>query len=343
MRAAVVEEPGQLVVREVPDLEPGAYDAVCEILYGATCSGTDTSILQGKFCFPVTYPTVLGHESIGRVTEVGAQVRNFAVGDLVTRVGYVPPPGAEGLSVTWGGFAERGLARDHRAMREDGRPEAEWIGSRWNQVLPPEFDPADSTLIITWRETLSYLQRMGVGEGARMLIIGSGGNALSYTGHAHQLGASEIVVVGSARRLETARRLGATATFDYAVADLPARLGQAFPRGFDFVMDVVGAEGSLDPFLPLVTPGGKVTIYGVRDFPRAGLHPHTAPGSFTFASEGYEESETHETIVQWVAEGRLDAKLFYDATRIFPLEEIGEAFAAVERREMVKAVIRMAD
>jgi NADPH:quinone reductase-like Zn-dependent oxidoreductase len=207
MKAAVIEKPGLLVVRDIPMPPMGEYDALCELLYGATCSGTDHHLLAGRFPWPVRYPTVLGHESIGRVVEVGRRVRHFAVGDLVTRVGTLPT--AE-LDVNWGGFAEYGIARDHRAARQDGLPAAEWNSFRVNQVLPAGCDPRAATMMITWRETLSYITRMGIGAGAAVLIIGSGGNGLAFTAHAANLGATRVAVLGSAGREGVARSAGAT-------------------------------------------------------------------------------------------------------------------------------------
>ena len=117
MKAAMVERPGFLAVREIPEPEMGEYDALCRLLYGATCTGTDNHLIAGRFPWPVTYPTVLGHESIGRVLAVGPKVRSFRTGDLITRAGTLPPPGAD-FHVNWGGFAEYGIARDHWVMQD---------------------------------------------------------------------------------------------------------------------------------------------------------------------------------------------------------------------------------
>jgi D-arabinose 1-dehydrogenase-like Zn-dependent alcohol dehydrogenase len=65
MKAVVVEQPGQLQVREIPEPTPGDYDALCRIEYGAVCTGTDQHLISATFPWPVQYPTILGHESIG--------------------------------------------------------------------------------------------------------------------------------------------------------------------------------------------------------------------------------------------------------------------------------------
>ena len=65
MKAAIIERPGVLTVKEIPMPEVGEYDALCDLLYGATCTGTDQHLIVGRFPWPVQYPTILGHESVG--------------------------------------------------------------------------------------------------------------------------------------------------------------------------------------------------------------------------------------------------------------------------------------
>jgi len=338
MKAAIVEEPNILVVREVPMPEVSDYHALCETLYGATCSGTDLHIIKGRFPFGVDYPTILGHESTGRVIEVGAKVRNIKVGDIISRVG-TPPVG--GYSSTWGGFAEFGLACDHWAAQEDGRPPEEWYDDRPHQIVPPDIDPADATMIITWRETFSYFTRMGVKAGDKLLVMGSGGNGLSFAAHAANLGCSSIVMLGSFRRREVGRAVGATDYFDYRAEDVHTAVKEAYPEGFDFIIDAVGKKGVLDAALGHVKDGGAVGIYGVDDYGQCTLNPVNAPGSFTYLNRGYDESEVHEQIVGFVQQGKLDASLWLDMQKPFSLEEITEAFAAVEQRKVVKALVRI--
>ena len=236
MKAAVIERPGQLVIREVPDPELGDYDAKCLLLYGATCSGTDQHLLSGRFPWPVHYPTILGHESVGRVVQLGRRVRNLRIGDMVTRVGARPSPG---LSINWGGFSEYGVARDHWAMCADGRPETEWKPFRLNQILPPEIDPRVATMFTTWRETLSYLLRMGVRSDARVLVIGSGGVGLSMVAQAASLGA-QVVLSGSRGRAKQGFWAGAIECHDYRDSELISLLSAAAPDGYDFIVDAVG-------------------------------------------------------------------------------------------------------
>lgn len=340
MKAAIVERPGALSVRQIPVPAMGEYDALCRIEFGATCSGTDQHLIHGRFPWPVHYPTVLGHESVGRVTALGARVRNLRVGDLVSRVGTPADP-AGAFDVNWGGFVEYGLATDYRAARDDGQPPAAWQGARIHQVIPPDIDPAGATMIITWRETLSFVTRMGVGSGARLLVLGSGGNGLAFAAHAAHRGAARIAMVGSDGRRETALAAGVGEYFDYRAADVQSALRDAQPDGFDFVIDAVGQAGLLDAFLGYAASDGTVAIYGVDDWGACTLNPTRARGSFRFFQGGYDEEEAHEAVIAAIRAGALRADLWLGAARPFPLDEIGAAFEAVASRRCVKALVEM--
>ncbi len=339
MKAAVIVEDGRLLVQEIPEPEVGPYDALVEVLYGATCSGTDLALIAGELPFRSPLPTVLGHESVGRVVGVGGRVRYLAEGDVVTRVG-TPPVGR--YSISWGGFAELGIAKDYRAMLEDGESLEPFPDARRNRVLPTSMDPAAGTMVITWRETLSYLTRMGVGPGDCLLVIGSGGNGLAYVAHGANLGAGSVVMIGAPERAGLARRAGATEYLNYRADDLADQLAVAAGEGFDYVVDAVGKQGMADLALQVIRPGGTLGIYGLHDFGKCTITPLDAGRTFTFYGGGYDEAETHERVMAFVARDKLDASIWLDPSEhVYPLERIQEAFDAVQRREVVKALICM--
>lgn len=338
MKVAMVESANVLKVREVPQPQPGEYEALCELLFGATCSGTDSHIIECNFPWISPLPTILGHESVGRVIALGKKVRNYRLGDIVTRVGA--PPASDGrYSVTWGGFAEYGLARDHWAMCADGRPASEWQGSRWNQIVPAAVDPKIAPMFTTWRETLSYELRMGISPGARVLVVGSGGNGLSFAVHALGLGAACVAMVGSKGMEAGARKAGIMHYFDYRSEDLAAQIKKACPDGFDYIIEAVGRKGQADRVLPCLSSGGKLGIYGIDDFGQLTINPMS--GTFTVFNAGYDEAETHQRVSELVLQGKLDARLWYDMDRPYPLSEISAAFDAVRQRRTVKALVAL--
>jgi threonine dehydrogenase-like Zn-dependent dehydrogenase len=243
--------------------------------------------------------------------------------------------------VTWGGFVEWGVARDHRAMQEDGVPRSEWDAYRINQVVPPDISPASATMMITWRETLSYITRMGVGPDTGVLVLGSGGNGNAFVAHARNLGAQVVAITGSAAREATARQVGATHFYDYTSADLTDRLTQEHAHGFDFIIDAVGKTGQMTAMLPLLKPGGTIGIYGLDDYESLHINPWKARGSFTFYNGGYDEAETHERVIAFMREGKLDARHWLNIDEPFPLDNIHDAFEALRSRRLVKALVKL--
>ncbi len=338
MKAAVVEGPSRLVVKDIPEPVPGDYQALCELLYGATCSGTDSHIIEGAFPWISPYPTVLGHERVGRVVQLGPKVRHLKEGDLIARVGT---PAVPGYSVTWGGFAELGIATDFRAAREDGLPASVWGGCRMQRPLPPGADPAAATMLITWRETLSYSNRIGYGPGKNVLVIGSGGNALAYIAHAANAGCVARVMIGSPVREAAARKAGATHFLDYRAAGVKEAAGRLCPDGFDIAIDAVGKVGLADLGLALLKRGGTLGIYGIDDFGKCRLNPDAARGSFTVYRDYLDEAESHDQAVALWRDGKLDPAVWLDLANPFPLARIADAFEAVRARRVVKALVRL--
>lgn len=89
MKAAVVERPGALVVKEVPEPKHSADEAVLKVLSSSICNATDNHILHGKFeGFHDFYPQILGHEVFGEVVAVGDNAKELALGEHI--VLYTP-------------------------------------------------------------------------------------------------------------------------------------------------------------------------------------------------------------------------------------------------------------
>lgn len=339
MKAAIIEEAGKLVVRDISPPTVGDYDVLCETQYGTLCTGTDTHLVHfhAPFCHWIGLPAILGHESVGKVIELGAKVRHLKIGEMVTRVGH---PGADGVGSAWGGFADFTLGKDWQAMKEDGL--AGWEAHTVNQVLPEGVDAAEGTMFITWRETLSYMIRIGVRAGSRVLVLGSGSNGLAMANHAVNLGASQVVMIGSGERVREARKVGCSEFVDYRAGDVKGQVLSLSPTGFDFVVDVVGTPATADLSLSCLADHGTLGIYGLDDVAAIKLSPALASGkTFSVYQGGYNEGETHDQVCAFVKEGKLNASIWIDRSRTFSLDEIGKAFEAVRARAQVKPLIRI--
>lgn len=336
MKAAIVQRPGVLRVCDIPIPRIGKYDVLCRGLYATTCSGTDTLLIDGKFHLPVKYPTILGHESIGRVVELGSGVRYFSVGDLVVRI-FAPPTLDGKISSNWGGFVEYGIAKDYRAMRDDGLHHRIWHPFRVHTKLSYDIDLAYMPMIVTWRETLSYITRMGIRADTNILIIGSGGGALSFSSHAAYYDAKKIAMVGNSKRADIAFSTGIDAFYCYK--DDPYKKLRA--ERFDMIIDTIGGADTCGRYLPLLKSGGVLGVYGTNDYATICLNPNHANGSFMVYRDGYDEAEAHDKVVAMIASGYLKPDLWLDSDSAYLLDNVNEAFQAVRDRKFIKALLKL--
>ena len=159
MKAAVLREYGKLSVEEVPEIVPGDYDCLVQIVACGICNGTDSKLYHGQFPPHGQPPSIIGHESVGRVIKVGPKVRNFAVGDMVYRpiARYDRPGNTCDLGFAWGGFAERGIITDGRAIVEDNPGTEMEYWWPFHRTYPADIPAEDAIIMITLMETWSWL------------------------------------------------------------------------------------------------------------------------------------------------------------------------------------------
>ena len=321
----------------------GPYDVLCEMCYGATCAGTDIHLMDGLHPNPVKFPTILGHESVGRVVEVGPKVRNFRVGDLVSRVG-APAGLLPELNVNWGGFTQFGIARDHWQMRKDGVDRSQWDRYRVNQIIHPQIDEKTAPMLITWRETLSYTNRIGVEAGKKVLLLGSGANALAFAAHCCNLGA-QVIAIGSPSREGTFRTFPISGYISYRSENLLEEVKAAMQilhiPEFDFIIDGVGGADTANVVLPLLKKDGSFCNYGWNGRRSYGLNPFNAAHSFRIYSDGYDEEESNGQAQAMILQGKLFASAWYDLEHPVPLDSIGQAYDSLRRHEALKYLIEL--
>ena len=118
MRAVVVTQPGTMEIVDVPQPEPGPYQALVKTEVACLCNLTDRKLIEGHFPGIEEYPLALGHETAGIVTQVGGKARNFTEGERAIGGLVLSFPGSD-LASAWGGFCEYTLVNDHDAMVAD--------------------------------------------------------------------------------------------------------------------------------------------------------------------------------------------------------------------------------
>jgi threonine dehydrogenase-like Zn-dependent dehydrogenase len=333
MFAFVMDAPGISGIKEIPDPVIGDYDARVTIIACGICSSTDKMLRAGTFRGGVTYPSVLGHEAVGRVVEVGRSVRHISLGQLVTRPSAYQPDERAPYDLAWGGFAEQGVVTDWQALRED-HPEKEWK-PRFDQVyFADDVDPASIALGISLSETFSVICREDV-LGKTVAVTGTGIAGLSFVTYAKLLGAATVVAVGRrTQRLELAERLGADLSVltdgDSAEA-MMSSLG-----GLDFVFEASGQAPMVGRAYKWLKSGASEVIYSAPEA-KADIDLMNGPRDASVIVASTHETAVLPGIVRMVERGVIDRDTFL--THRFDFADIEAGFAEIARGDVVKALV----
>ena len=246
--------------------EPRADDVVIDILYCGVCH-SDIHQARDEWGGSL-YPMVPGHEIVGRVAAVGAEVKGFKAGDLVgvgcmvdscqhceacahgleqyCVNGMVPTYNGkdkkDGLP-TFGGYSERIVVNDKFVLRLDPRLDLK----------------AAAPLLCAGITTWSPLKHWQIGPGSKVAVVGLGGLGHMGLKFAKALGAEVTLFTRSPSKEEEARRLGA----DHVVLSTDQAQMQAVARRFDFILDTVPTQHDLNPYLATLALNGTHCLVGL--------------------------------------------------------------------------------
>ena len=239
MKAFVVEKYGKSGLRaaQVPDPTVGPRDVLVRVS-AASINPLDKMVRNGEFKLLLKYktPFVLGHDVAGVVTRVGADVRDYKVGDEV----YSRP-----RDLRIGAFAEY-IAIDHAD-----------IALKPNSLTMEESAAVPLVALAAW-QALADVARVKPGQ--KVLVhAGAGGLGSTVIQLAKHLGAY-VATTAHGNDEEKVRDLGANEVIDYTKADFAELLS-----GYDVVLDSLGGD-NLAKSLTVLKPGGlAISVVGPPD------------------------------------------------------------------------------
>jgi len=334
MRANVFVAPNRIEVREVPRPRAGPGEAVIRLTLTTIC-GTDIHILRGEY--PVRPGLVIGHEAVGVITELGAGVTGYEIGDRVL-VGAITPCGqchgclSGHLSQCGHGTGYEAIGGWRFGNTIDGA-QAEYLRVPYAQAnlakIPNDLRDEQVVLLADIASTgFSGAESGGVKPGDSVVVFGQGPIGLCATIGARLMGAALVIGVDpDANRRAVAKRLGADVVLDPTAVDVAAEVKLATEGGADVAIEALGTQQTFEAGLRSLRPGGTLSSLGVYSGKLAVPHDAFAAGLgdirivTTLCPGG---KERMRRLMELVRRGRVDLTSLL--THRYPLERIGEAY-----------------
>ncbi len=333
--------PHSVDFREVPVPEIKEDEVLLQVEAVSIC-GSDVHQYHGKQSWKVNHPVILGHEFAGRIVQAGTRVCGFTEGDrVVSETAAVLDPhspfvrsGQYNLDPHRLGF---GYGVDG-AMAKFVRVPARCL-HRMPEALPVEKAALTEPCCVAYN-AVCLNSRIRPGDG--VVVIGPGPIGLLCVLIAKLAGANPLVAVGlpsDAKRLAVAQQIGATVTLAAADQEVIARvkaLGDGY--GAEAVIDAAGVSSTLQLALDLVRPGGQITKVGWGPQPCGfSLDPLVAKGA-TIRGSFSHTWPLWEKVIGMLSSGQINLDPILN--RVAPLDEWESCFEAMERGEIVKAVLK---
>lgn len=266
MTAVVKTEPKKgavLMERPVPRPKP---DEVLVKVKATSICGTDVHIytwdawsqkrIDGRL------PQILGHEFAGEIVELGANVRGFEIGDLISAETHIPCGHCvqclSGQMHICNDLKILGVDIDGCFAQYAAIPAV--VAWKNDKTIPPEYacvqEPLGNAVYTTLVEPVT---------GKSVLIFGDGPTALFAAGVAHVGGASRVILAGmETARLEIARKMGADETINVLNQDtVKVILDETHGVGVDVVLEMAGAQQAVEQAFKCVRKGGRVSAFGI--------------------------------------------------------------------------------
>ncbi|HZR94230.1 MAG TPA: zinc-dependent alcohol dehydrogenase family protein [Gaiellaceae bacterium] len=328
MKGLVYHGPGLRSWEDVPDRRLEApTDAIVRIDASTIC-GTDLHILKGDV--PAVQPgTILGHEAVGTIVEVGSAVTTVEPGDRVlvsciTSCGRCRfcKDGHPGLCAGGGGWIFGHLIDGLQA--EYARvPFADTSVYKVPQELEDEQVLFLADILPTAFEV--GVLNGGVRPGDTIAVVGAGPIGLATIMTARLFTPAKIIAIDQAdARLVLAREFGADVTINNADEDAAAKvLAVTGGLGVDVAVEAVGVPETFELCTALVRPGGRVANVGVHGHP-ATLHLETLWIRDVTITTGLVDAVTTPMLLRLIEGGRLDPLPF--ATHYFKLDDVENAY-----------------
>lgn len=270
MRATVYRDVGKFGIEEVERPRASYGEAVIRITLTTIC-GTDLHIVRGEY--PVKPGTIIGHEPVGVIEELGPGVSGYQIGDRVL-VGAITPCGQCRACLS-GHLSQCGHGEGYEAIggwrfgNTINGAQAEYLlvpNAQANLAKIPDGLTDEQVVLLADIASTGFggAESGKVGIGDSVVVFAQGPIGLCATAGAKLMGASLIIGVdGDENRLSMARRMGADVALDFRELDVVAEVKRLTGGGSDVAIEALGTQQTFESALRCLRPAGTLSSLGV--------------------------------------------------------------------------------
>ena len=337
MKAAIFVEPGRIEIDDKPIPDIGPNDALIRVTTTTIC-GTDVHILKGEY--PVEKGLTIGHEPVGVIEKLGANVLGYREGQRVIAGAICPSFTSyacqDGCSAQDGGHHTHGykpMGGWRFGNTIDGAQAEYLLVPDAMANLAPVPDGLTDEQVLMCPDIMSTgfagAEAANIKIGDTVAIFAQGPIGLCATAGARLRGATTIIAVDSVpERLAMAERLGADAVVNFKETDpVEAIMALTQGRGVDSAIEALGLQSTFEHCLKVLKPGGTLSSLGVYSadltIPLAAFHAGLGDNKIvTSLCPG--GKERMRRLMNVIAGGRVDLGPL--VTHHYDLEQIEAAY-----------------
>ena len=333
----VVVHPGRISVEAAEAPTPGPDEALVRSVVSGIC-GSDTHAAHGRHPF-VALPYHPGHEVVGVVEAVGADVTTLAIGDRVTAEPDLPCWHCKMCTTGRQNLCEN-LRFFGCGYEQGGMADYFTLPANRLHTVPGSLDYRAAALIEPLSTPVHAVRLAGDVTGKAAVVLGAGTIGLLLLSVLRARGIGRVVVTDPlADKRDRATALGADVVVDAMDSDVVGLVRNALGQSADVVFDCVAIQSSVSQAIAMADKGGTVVIVGVPaaevtvPLPIIQDHQIRIQGSATYLPEDYTDS------IALLESGAVRSADFVTATR--PLEQVAEAFELSTSGHHIKVLVTL--
>lgn len=343
MRAVVLSGPNDFAPKDIEKPVIGENDMLLEMKKTAIC-GTDMRILAGTKRKGVRYPSVIGHEICGIISEVGKNISEFQVGDRVAIANVIPchscPSCLEGRENACMNRKAIGYEFDGGFEEYVLIPQIA-IQSGNVVKLPEHVSFEEGALIEPLACCIRGLKNAGTEFHDVVLVVGAGPIGLIHMQLSQIAGARKVIVSEPiTSRREKAEEMGADLVVNPEIEDLgKIVMEETNGLGADVIVMAIGVPSIVNSTLKLCRKGGTVNLFaGFAGTGESQIEVNTihyneinVNGSTAYKRKDYYEA------ADMVSNGKINVKDI--VTHTFKIDDFQQAYEVCQSGEGLKVLI----